>query len=161
RPDEPAAVFHNPAGLTLLHGVHLYISLGGALLRTEFQLQPWDRSDQFITDVQPGADGYYPAVRPTRAAALIPTLVRTYEPTPVRMVLALSSYVPNATGAAFEKDDVTRYHLIDGYVVSPLVQLSAAYRITPTWSVGAGVGALNVRVHGYRYVYPILDTDND
>lgn len=159
RPDEPAAVFHNPAGLTLLPGLHLYASMGGALLRTEFQLSPWDRSDEFID--APVTGGYYPTVRPTRAAAVIPMLVATYEALPDRLYLALSSYVTNATGAAFEKDDVTRYHLIDGYVVSPLVQLSAAYRINRVWSVGAGVGALNVRVHGYRYVYPILDTDGD
>lgn len=161
RPDEPAAVFHNPAGLTLLPGIHLYTSMGLALLRTDFQLQPWDRSQDFITDVQPGADGYYPTVRPTRAMAVIPMLVATWEAIPDRLYLAASSYVTNATGAAFEKDAVTRYHLIDGYVVSPLVQVSAAYRINRTWAVGAGVGALNVRVHGYRYVYPILDTDND
>src|SRR5207244_1315392 len=139
----------------------LYVSMGGALLRTEFSLHPWDRSDEFIEDVQPGADGYYPPVRPTRAAAVIPMLVATYEAIPGRLYLALSSYVTNATGAAFEKDAVTRYHLIDGYVVSPLVQLSAAYRINDTWSVGAGLGALNVRVHGYRYVFPIVDTDGD
>ena len=161
RPDEPAAVFHNPAGLTLLPGIHLYTSMGLALLRTEFQLKPWDRSEELITDVQPGPDGYYPAVRPSRAMAVIPMLVATWEAMPDKLYLALSSYVTNATGAAFEDNAVTRYHLIDGYVVSPLLQLSAAYRINDTWSVGAGVGALNVRVHGKRYLYPILDTDND
>jgi long-subunit fatty acid transport protein len=161
RPDEPAAVFHNPAGLALLPGVHLYVSMGGALLLTDFQLQPWDRSEEVITDIQVGADGYYPTVRPTRAAAVIPMLVATYEALPDRLYLALSSYVTNATGAAFAEDAVTRYHLMDGYVVSPLVQLSAAYRIDDTVAVGAGVGALNVRVHGKRNVYPFLDLDND
>ena len=161
RPDEPAAVFHNPAGLTMLPGLRLYTSVGLALLRTEFQLLPWDRSDEFITDIQPGADGYYPTVRPTRAMAVIPMLVATYEAMPDKLYLALSSYVTNATGAAFEERAVTRYHLIDGYVVSPLIQLSGAYRINQTWSVGAGVGALNVRVHGRRYIFPVLDTDGD
>src|SRR5687768_18428179 len=28
RPDEPTAVFHNPAGLSLLRGVHLYATMG-------------------------------------------------------------------------------------------------------------------------------------
>ncbi len=160
RPDEPAAVFHNPAGLVLLPGLHLYVSMGGALLRTEFQLRPWDRSDEFI-DTPVGADGYYPTVRPTRAAAVIPMMVATYEAVPHRLYLALSTYVTNATGAAFDKDAVTQYHLIDGYVVSPLVQVSAAYRFNRIWSVGAGLGALNVRIHGKRYVFPILDTDSD
>jgi long-chain fatty acid transport protein len=160
RPDEPAAVFHNPAGLTMLPGLHLYVSMGGALLRTEFQLKPWDRSDEFL-DEPVSPDGYYPTVRPTRAAAVIPMMVATYEAMPDRLYLALSTYVTNATGAAFEEDAVTRYHLIDGYVVSPLVQVSAAYRIDRTWSVGAGLGALNVRVHGKRLLFPIVDQDND
>ena len=34
RPDEPAAVFHNPAGLVLQHGTHLYASFGLALVDT-------------------------------------------------------------------------------------------------------------------------------
>lgn len=155
RPDDPSAVFHNPAGLTLLPGIRLYTSMGLALLETEFQLQPWDRSDEFI-DAPVSADGYYPTVRPTRAMAVIPMIVATYEAIPDRLYLAASTYVTNATGAAFDKNAVTQYHLIDGYVVSPLIQLSGAYRINRTWSVGAGVGALNIRVHGYRYVYPIL-----
>lgn len=161
RPDEPAAVFHNPAGLTLLPGLRLYTSMGLALLRTEFQLRPWERSDEVIDDIQPGTDGYYPAVRPSRAMAVIPMLVATYEAIPDRLFLAGSAYVTNATGAAFEDDDITRYHLIDGYVVSPLAQLSAAYKINDTWSVGAGAGLLNVRVHGRRYFYPIIDRDGD
>ena len=72
--------------------------------------------------------------------AVIPMLVATWEAMPDKLYLALSSYVTNATGAAFEESAVTRYHLIDGYVVSPLLQLSAAYRINPTWSVGAAAG---------------------
>ena len=38
RPDEGAAIYHNPAGLVLQPGWHLYLSTGLAVVRTEFQL---------------------------------------------------------------------------------------------------------------------------
>jgi len=156
RPDEPSAVFHNPAGLTLLSGVHVYASFGLSLLDTEFRVRPWADSDRFI-DAPVDADGYYPTTRPTRAMGVIPMVVATAEILDDRLYGAASLYVSNATGAAFADDDVTRYHLIDGYVVSPLAQVSAAYRLAPTIAVGAGFGMMNVRIHGNRYVFPIVN----
>ena len=67
RPDEGAAIYHNPAGLVLQHGWHLYLSMGLAVVRSEFQLQPWAESDRFL-GVTPGADGYY-APRPAEPGA--------------------------------------------------------------------------------------------
>lgn len=156
RPDEPAAVYHNPAGLTLQHGVRIYASMGLALLSTEFQLRPWERSDEYLDDPVDG-DGYYPVTRPTRAMAVIPMLAATWEIVPDRWFAAISLYVNNATGARFARDAVTRYHLIEGYVVSPLLEASGAYRIGPRLSVGAGLGVMNVRIHGHRELYPIID----
>ncbi len=156
RPDEPAAVFHNPAGLTLLPGVHVYASFGLALLSTEFRVQPWPDSDRFIDDPV-DAEGYYPATRPTRAMGVIPMLVATAPVWRDRAFAALSLYVPNATGARFEPDGVTRYHLIDGYIISPLASLSGAYRVGPRLSVGGSLGLMNVRVRGQRKVFPIVN----
>jgi long-subunit fatty acid transport protein len=156
RPDEPSAVFHNPAGLTLQPGLRLYISMGLALVRTSFQLRPWEQSEEYLDDPVDG-DGYYPATSPTRALAVIPMLVATYEVVPDRWFAALSLYVNNATGAKFARDGVTRYHLINGYIVSPLLEASGAYRIGPRLSVGAGLGMMNVRVHGHRELYPIVN----
>src|SRR5215475_14705458 len=66
RPDDPSAIYHNPAGLVLQHGWQLYASFGLSLLDTEFQLAPWDQSDRFL-GVSPGPDGYYAPVQPARA----------------------------------------------------------------------------------------------
>ncbi len=155
RPDEPSAVFHNPAGLTLGHGWRAYVSLGLAKLSTEFQLRPWVDSELYLDDPVDG-DGYYPAARPTRAAAVLPMIVVTKELVPDRWFAAAALYVPNATGAKFEDDAVTRYHLIDGYIVAPLFELSAAYRASEVWSFGASAGIMNVRLHGFRNLYPVL-----
>jgi long-subunit fatty acid transport protein len=155
RPDEPAAVLHNPAGLTLLGDTHLYLSFGLSLLSTSFRLRPWPESDRFI-DQEVGEDGYYPATEPERAFAVLPMLVATTELMDDRLWVAVAAYVGNATGSRFDEDAPTRYHLIDGYIVAPLGSLSVATRLTPWASAGVGVGAMNIRVHGRRHIYPII-----
>ncbi len=156
RPDEPSAVFHNPAGLVLQHGLRVYLSAGLAMISTEFHLRPWEGSETYL-DAPVDGDGYYPTTRPSRAMAVIPMLVATAEIIPDRWFGALSLYVANATGAAFERDDVTQYHLIDGYIVSPLLEASVAYKLGPRLALGAGLGIMNVRVHGNRYFFPVFE----
>jgi long-subunit fatty acid transport protein len=96
-------------------------------------------------------------VRPSRAYGVIPMLAATAELLPDRLVLGTAVYVGNATGAAFSADAVTRYHLIDAYVIAPQAVVSAAYRITSAISVGASVGVINVRVHEKRDLFPIFN----
>jgi long-subunit fatty acid transport protein len=88
---------------------------------------------------------------------VIPMLAATYEVLPGRLVAGAGLYVGNATGAAFDQEAVTRYHLVDGYVVAPQAVLSAAYRLGPTLSVGATAGVIHMRVRGKREVYPIIN----
>src|SRR5262245_32674091 len=144
RPDDPSAIYHNPAGLVLQHGVSLYASMGLSLLDTEFRLQPWAESDRLL-GTAPEPDGYYAPVRPSRAMGVIPMLAATYEVLPGRLVAGAGVYVGNATGAAFDEGGVTRYHLIDGYVVAPQAVASAAYRLRETLSVGASAGVIHLR----------------
>lgn len=155
RPDDASAIYHNPAGLVLQHGWQLYASFGVSLLDTEFQLAPWDRSDEFL-GVSPGSDGYYAAVKPSRAFGVIPMIAATAEVMPDRLVLGVAVFVGNATGAAFEESAVTRYHLIDAYIVAPQAMIAAAYRFGDAISVGVSLGAVHVRVHEKREVFPIL-----
>jgi long-chain fatty acid transport protein len=159
RPDEANAVFHNPAGLVLGGGVRVYATFGLAMLDASFQLQQWDQSDRFIAEA-PDENGYYSTVAPTRAMAVIPMLAATAEILPGKLYGALSAYVPNATGAKFGDSSNTRYHLIDGYTIAPVAQLSAAYKITPKVSVGAGFGMMNLRLKGKRDVFPIVNGDD-
>ncbi len=155
RPDEGAALYHNPAGLVMQRGWHVYVSLGVAMIRSEFQLRPWDQSDRFL-DAAPGADGYYAPVRPTRARGVIPMLAVSGELLPGKLVMGAAVYVGNAQGAGFGRDAITRYHLIDGYVVAPQAVLAAAYRIRDGLTIGASVGVLHLRIHGRREVFPIV-----
>jgi long-subunit fatty acid transport protein len=156
RPDDLSAIYHSPAGLILSHGWRLYVTGGLSLLSTEFRLAPWDQSDRLL-GATPLADGYYAAVRPSRALGVIPMIAASAEILPDKLVLGAALYVGNGTGAAFDRAAVTHYHLIDGYVVSPQGSIAAAYRLTPDVTVGATVGVMNMRVHGERYVFPIIN----
>lgn len=156
RPDDPSAIVHNPAGLILQHGWSVYASAGLALISTEFKLAPWDQSDRFL-QTTPESDGYYRAVRPSRAMGVIPMLAVTGEIIPDKLVLGASLFVGNAQGAAFDKDAVTHYHLIDGYVIAPQAVLAGSYKINEAVSVGLSAGVINFRIHGKRYVYPLIN----
>jgi len=156
RPDEASAIYHNPAGLVLQRGWHLYLSMGLAVVSSEFQLQQWDQSDRFL-GVTAGADGYYAPIRPSRAMGAIPMLAVTGEILPGRLVMGAAVYVGNAQGAGFKREDVTRYHLIDGYVVAPQAVIAASYKIHEAISVGGSAGVLNIRIHGKREVFPIIN----
>ncbi|HUS26934.1 MAG TPA: outer membrane protein transport protein [Kofleriaceae bacterium] len=155
RPDELSALYHNPAGLVLEDRWRLYISTGVSLLGTEFELQPWDRSDEFL-NTMPESNGYYAPVKPSRAMGVIPMIAaggRIRD----RLYVGGALYVGNATGAAFDEGAVTHYHLIDGYVIAPQLVASVAYQVTPDLAVAGTAGVINMRVHGKRYVFPIID----
>jgi len=156
RPDEGAAIYHNPAGLVLRPGWNVYLSLGLAVVRTEFQLRPWADSDRFL-GATPGPDGYYAPIRPSRAWGVIPMLAVTGEILPGKLVMGAALYVGNAQGGAFDRADVTRYHLVEGYVIAPQAVLAASYKLHETLSIGGSVGVLNVRIHGEREVFPIVN----
>lgn len=155
RPDELSCLYHNPAGLTLDDRWRIYVSGGLSLLSTEFELQPWDRSNEFL-GVMPETSGYYAPVKPSRAMGVVPMLAaggRVRD----RLYMGASLYVGNATGAAFDENAVTHYHLIDGYVIAPQFMVTAAYKLRDDLSLAATAGVVNLRVHGKRYVFPIID----
>jgi long-subunit fatty acid transport protein len=154
RPDDPSAIYHNPAGLVLQDGWVVYVSMGVALLSTQFELAPWDQSDRFL-GVSPTSTGYYAPVKPSRAFGVIP-MIAVEGALTAKLHVGASVFVGNGTGAAFADNAVTRYHLIDGYVIAPQAVLAAAYRVTPTLALGATIGVINIRVHGERDVFPIL-----
>jgi long-chain fatty acid transport protein len=156
RPDEASSIYHNPAGLVLQPGWNIYLSMGLSIVNTEFELKPWDQSDRFL-DAEANANGYYSPVKPSRAMGVVPMLAATGEIIPGKLTLGAGLFVGNAQGAAFEDDAVTRYHLIDGYIVAPQAVIAAAYRINESISVGASAGVLHMRIHGKREVYPIVN----
>lgn len=156
RPDDASAVVHNPAGLALLTGTRLAVSIGGAAIRTRFRLAAWPDSSELLM-VEPNEDGYYAPVGPNRAAAAVPFVAATAELWRGRVFAAVSAHVSNATGSAFDSDAVTRYHLIEGYLIVPVASVSLAYRFGDRGSVGLTAGRANPRLRARRNVYPRID----
>jgi long-subunit fatty acid transport protein len=106
--------------------------------------------------VEPQANGYYAPVKPTRALGVIPMIAASAEVLPGKLYVGAAVYVGNATGAKFDADAVTHYHLIDGYVVAPQGVIAAAWSFG-SFAIGGSVGAVDVIVHGTRNVYPIIN----
>lgn len=155
RPDELASLYHNPAGLVLADEWRIYISGGVSLLGTEFELAPWDRSDEFL-GTMPESSGYYAPVKPSRAMGVIPMLAaggHVWD----KLYAGAAVFVGNATGAAFDEGAVTHYHLIDGYVVAPQATVAVAYKLRDDLAIAASAGLIYMKVHGKRYVFPIID----
>jgi long-subunit fatty acid transport protein len=155
RPDELSALYHNPAGLVLADEWRVYVSGGLSLLGTEFELSPWERSDEFLGTTAEST-GYYAPVKPSRAMGVIPMLAaggRVWN----KLHAGAALFVGNATGAAFDDDAVTHYHLIDGYIVAPQFQVTAAYELRDDLALAVTAGVIHMRVHGRRYVFPIID----
>src|SRR5262249_55587624 len=138
------------------HGWHLYISAGLSLLNTQFSLHSWDQSDRFL-GVTAGADGYYQPVKPSRAFGVIPMLAATGEILPGKLWVGAAVFVGNAPFAAFDEQPVAHYHLIDGYVVAAQGVIAVSYKVAPWLAVGGTVGAIDLRVHGKRDVFPIIN----
>jgi len=155
RPDELSALYHNPAGLVLADRWKIYVSAGLSLLSTEFELAPWDRSDEFL-GVTPEANGYYSPVKPSRAMGVVPMLAAGGHVWN-KLYAGAALYVGNATGAAFDEGAVTHYHLIDGYIVAPQLAVTAAYKLRDDLALATTAGVINMRVHGRRYVFPVID----
>ncbi|MCB9558761.1 MAG: outer membrane protein transport protein [Deltaproteobacteria bacterium] len=159
RPDELAAVYHNPAGLALQRGTQLYASVASVFINTELRLRPWTHSSDFLGDPV-DAENYYPADSPSAFAA-IPMLVVSTELWPERLVGALSLYVPNAAGARFGKDSVVRYHLLDAYIFAGFFTATLAYRLAPWMQVGAGLSLAYVRIRSTRLIFSADLLGND
>jgi long-subunit fatty acid transport protein len=155
RPDELSALYHNPAGLVLSDEWRIYIQGGLSIVSTEFELRPWDRSDEFL-GATPEASGYYRPVKPTRAIGIVP-MIAAGGKIRDKLHVGAALYVGNATGAQFDEDAVTHYHLIDGYIVAPQLTVGAAYQINDSIAVGATAGLIYFKVHGRRYVFPVVD----
>ena len=156
RPDEPSAVYHNPAGLSLLPGTHLFVSLGVSVPDTDLRLQSWPGSARYLGGNPIDGRGYYARAVPTRAIGAIPMIVASTNVFVDNLWAAVSLYVPNATGAAFAPDSTVRYHLIDSYLVAGYGGFTLAWRPVPWLAVAAGVSVIYMRVRATRALFPVL-----
>jgi long-subunit fatty acid transport protein len=135
-PDDPTAVFANPAGLTdqAVDGPQLYVSLMGVIPRLRVKI--YDQEGV----LHPGDDSWY---MPTRTYGISPFLGFVTNRLPVEgLAVGAAVYFPDFMGAFLPSDAPTRYDVIDAFVVTGYATAAAAWKYEKLFSIGAGLSAL-------------------
>lgn len=150
RPDDASAIFHNPAGLTLLEGTQFYhsqtwsfIDMGMRFYDSEGELRPSHN------------------VEPDWNIGLLPFFGAVTDLYTKRLRVGLGIYAPNAYGASLPADEPTRYHVTKALFVAARTTGTVAYQLTDRLSVGLGLSAVYVYLRGERVMNPLVMDDPD
>jgi len=150
RPDDASAIFHNPAGLTLLEGTQFYhsqtwsyIDMGMRFYDSEGVLRP-------AHDMQPDWN-----------VGLLPFFGAVTDLHTERLRVGLGVYAPNAYGASLPDNEPTRYHVTKALFVAARTTGTVAYKLTDRLSLGVGVSAIFVYLRGERVMNPLVMNDPD
>jgi long-chain fatty acid transport protein len=151
RPDDNTAVFHNPAGLTLVDGTHFYhaqswfvVDLGMRLYDSQGVLRP---------DYE---------IKPEWNVGAIPFIGFQSDCGTRDFRLGFGMYAPNAYGASLPKDEPTRYHATQALFLSSRATLAAAYRINEVLRVGASISLVYTYLTASRMMNRnMIPSDND
>jgi hypothetical protein len=115
KPDDVTAVFHNPAGLTLLEGTNLYIT--GEYTYAELGYRFYDSRGALRPDRE---------ITPRTSWAIVPFLGASSDLGTKRLRVAMSLYAPNLYGADLSEDAPSRYHLTRGFFFATLLARARA-----------------------------------
>ena len=134
RADDPTAIYHNPACLTLLDGTHIYhaetwlfLELGIKVFDSKGQLQPKDGE-----------------LGPSWSIGAIPFLGVTSDLGTKKLRVGLAAYAPNAYGAWMSDTAPTRYQVTKALFLAPRATASLAYKFDEKFSLGASINLIYV-----------------
>ena len=151
RPDDVTAIFHNPAGLTLLDGTHLYHTqswfisgLGFKMYNSEGRLLPEDHE-----------------IKPDWNVGVIPFFGLSSDLNIQGLRIGIGIYAPNAYGAALPADEPTRYHAIDALFVASRFTVSVAYEFTEEFRVGVSMSMVHVLMMGTTVMNLLMLADQN
>lgn len=151
RPDDGAAIFHNPAGLTLLDGTQLYHSQTWALI--DMGLRMYDSEGKLHPDHE---------VTPDWNIGILPFFTVSSDLGGMENLrLAFGIYAPNAYGAALPDDEPTRYHATQVLFIASRATAAAAYRFSDQLSLGVGLSLIHVYLTAERTMSPLVLADPD
>ncbi len=150
KPDDVTAVFHNPAGLTLLDRTNIYLT--GQYTHAELGFRFYDSQGRLRPDHE---------ITPETSWAIVPFLGVSSDLGTKRLRVALSAYAPNLYGADLPEDEPSRYHLLKGFFFAAHMTGTAAYRITDQLSIGAGISAVYLVMQGSQYMNPLVNANPD
>ena len=150
RPDDVTSIYHNPAGMTLLDGTHLYhaqswflMTIGVRMYDSQGALRP----DHNIT--------------PDWSVGTIPFLGVVTDFGTQKLRGGLAVYAPNAYGAAMPEDEPTRYHATRALFLASRMTAAVAYRFTERFSAAVAVNVVNVYLTAGRMMNALVLADPD
>ena len=150
RPDDVTSIYHNPAGMTLLDGTHLYhaqswffMTIGVRMYDSQGALQP----DHNIT--------------PDWSVGTIPFLGVVTDFGTERLRGGLAVYAPNAYGAVMPEDEPTRYHATRALFLASRMTGAVAYEITERFSAAVAFNLVNVYLTAGRMMNALVLADPD
>ena len=133
RPDDPTAIYHNPAGLTLQHGTNLYF--GTSVIIGDLNFRLYDSQGKLRPDE---------GIEPTFNVGATPMLAITSDLGTEDLRVGLGFYAPNGFGAALPEDAPTRYHAVDALFLTTRATFALAYEFTEVLSLAASISAIHV-----------------
>lgn len=141
RPDDVTAIFHNPAGLTLQEGTHLYHAQSWFFLDLAMKL--YDSKGILRPDHEIGPDW---------SVAAIPFLGVASDLGTENLRIGFGVYAPNAYGAALPENEPTRYQGTRVLFIAPRATASVAYRFSDKFSLGLSVNVVYVTIMAKRFM---------
>ncbi len=140
KPDDVTAVFHNPAGLTLLDGTQFYHAQSWFFNETGLKMYN-SRGDLLPLDHD---------VSPEWSIGFIPFIGMASDFGTDDFRAGFGIYAPNAYGAALPEDEPTRYHATRALFLASRATGSVAYRLSPKLSIGASASLIYVNLWAKR-----------
>lgn len=151
RPDDPTAIFHNPAGLVLTTGTQFYTSL--SLFFLDIGLRMYDSEGVLRPEDH--------EIRPDWNIGALPFIGISSDLGTERLRLGFAAYAPNAYGAALPDDEPTRYHATRVLFLGSRATASLAYEVSPKLSVAASASLVHLYLTAQRFMNPLVLQDPD
>lgn len=139
KPDDPTAVFHNPAGLTLLDGTVFYHHQSWFINQSAMRL--YDSKG----NLRPDHD-----ISPDIAMGFIPFLGLVSDLSSKKLHFGIAVYAPNIYGAALPKNEPTRYHVTRAIFIAGRITFAGAYKIDERFSIGVSFSVVPVYLWARR-----------
>lgn len=150
RPDDGTAIFHNPAGLTLMEGTNFYHSQSWFFSTLRFRM--YDSEGVLRPDHE---------LKPDWSIGAIPFIGISSDFGLEKLRAGLAVYAPNAYGASLSDKEPTRYHATQVLFLASRATASVAWKFNEQFSLGANVNLIHVFLTATRYLNPFVLSNPD
>jgi len=151
KPDDLTSLFHNPAGLTLLHGWNFYHGQTWIIGDTQFKMYDSEGT------LHPSDH----TISPDWNVGVLPFLAVASDLGTERVRVGLSVYAPNGFGASLPENEPTRYHLASALFISSRASITGAVEVTRRFSIGASVSLICNYLKARRAMNALVFQDPD